>query len=225
MKIEPIQSTERFSLKKMVIQEIKNYIIENELSSGDKLPAERRLTEMFQVSRSVVREALSYLENTGVITTTQGKGAYLNESNMDTLLDSFFFLWQINGGKIEDMMSLRIMFESSAIEEIVKQVDMEEMETIQTLLIESKTAHTMEEYRKFDMLFHKQLLKATKNPLFIQMTNMINSYFFETEYIQLSPEEYQQVIREHQSIIEAIQNKDPELAKKLLNNHIKRAKL
>ncbi|CDQ38832.1 MULTISPECIES: FadR/GntR family transcriptional regulator [Virgibacillus] len=225
MKIEPIQSMERTSLKKTVIQEIKNYIIENELSSGNKLPTERRLAEMFQVSRSVVREALSYLENTGVITTTQGKGAYLNESNIDTLLNSFFFLWQINGGNIEDIMSLRIMFESSAVEEIVKQENREEMETIQALLIKSKDADTMEEYRNFDMLFHKQLLKATRNPLFIQMTNMINSYFFETEYIQLSLEEYQQVIREHQSIIEAIKNKNAELAKSLLNNHIKRAKL
>nr|WP_031335025.1 FadR/GntR family transcriptional regulator [Virgibacillus massiliensis] len=216
---------ERTSLKKTVIQEIKNYIIENELSSGNKLPTERRLAEMFQVSRSVVREALSYLENTGVITTTQGKGAYLNESNIDTLLNSFFFLWQINGGNIEDIMSLRIMFESSAVEEIVKQENREEMETIQALLIKSKDADTMEEYRNFDMLFHKQLLKATRNPLFIQMTNMINSYFFETEYIQLSLEEYQQVIREHQSIIEAIKNKNAELAKSLLNNHIKRAKL
>ncbi|MYL40381.1 FCD domain-containing protein [Virgibacillus massiliensis] len=223
--MEPIQSMERTSLKKTVIQEIKNYIIENELSSGNKLPTERRLAEMFQVSRSVVREALSYLENTGVITTTQGKGAYLNESNIDTLLNSFFFLWQINGGNIEDIMSLRIMFESSAVEEIVKQENREEMETIQALLIKSKDADTMEEYRNFDMLFHKQLLKATRNPLFIQMTNMINSYFFETEYIQLSLEEYQQVIREHQSIIEAIKNKNAELAKSLLNNHIKRAKL
>lgn len=62
--MEPINEIERKSLKKTVIQEIKKYMIDHQLKSGDKLPTERKFMEIFGVSRSVIREALSYLENT-----------------------------------------------------------------------------------------------------------------------------------------------------------------
>src|SRR5690625_6520919 len=90
--MKPIQTTERMSLKQQVIQAVKQYIVDEEVKAGDKLPTERKLAEMFGVSRSVIREAMSYLENTGVIRVRQGQGAFLNESNIDKLLDNFFFL-------------------------------------------------------------------------------------------------------------------------------------
>src|SRR5699024_11736753 len=107
------------SLKQQVIQAVKQYIVDEEVKAGDKLPTERKLAEMFGVSRSVIREAMSYLENTGVIRVRQGQGAFLNESNIDKLLDNFFFLWQVNKGDIREILGLRLIFESSAIDELV----------------------------------------------------------------------------------------------------------
>ena len=96
--MKPILPTERRSLKQQTIEAIKQYIIEEGLRANDKLPTERKLVTMFGVSRSVVREALSYLENTGVIRVRQGQGAFLNASNIDKVLENFFFLWNINDG-------------------------------------------------------------------------------------------------------------------------------
>ena len=225
MKMDPIQKTERKSLKKTVIQEIKKYIIDQQLKAGDKLPTERKFTEMFGVSRSVVREALSYLENTGVITTTQGKGAFLNDSNIDILLNSFFFLWQVNDGKIADILSLRIIFESSAIDEIIRHKLIDELKELEQMVEDSKASKSLEEFREADISFHKQLLKATNNQLFIQMTNMITSYFFETEHIKMSMEEYRKATAEHERIVAAIMKGDSEQAKSFLTEHIQNTKL
>src|SRR5690625_1036294 len=119
--MKPIQTTERMSLKQQVIQAVKQYIVDEEVKAGDKLPTERKLAEMFGVSRSDIREAMSYLENTGVIRVRQGQGAILNESNSDKLLDNFFFLWQVNKGHIREILGLRLIFESSAIDDIVSE--------------------------------------------------------------------------------------------------------
>ena len=222
--MEPIKVTERKSLKKTVIQELKKYIIDHQLKSGDQLPTERKLMAMFGVSRSVIREALSYLENTDVIRIRQGQGAFLNESNIENLLDNFFFLWQLNDGKIQEILSLRVIFESSAIDEIVKNNSQEELSILKQLVEESKLAATLEEYREADISFHKQLLLATKNDLFIQITNMITSYFFQVQYIQLTSDEYSVLINEHQDIVNALAHADANQAKSLLTKHIKNTK-
>ncbi|MCF2132577.1 FadR family transcriptional regulator, partial [Strepomyces sp. STD 3.1] len=223
--MNPISVTERKSLKKMVIKEIKNYIIDHQLKAGDKLPTERKFVEMFGVSRSVVREALSYLENTDVIRIRQGQGAFLNESNIENLLNNFFFLWQINNGKIQDILSLRIIFESSAIDEIINNNRKNEVSLLKEIIEDSKNALTLEEFKEADIEFHKQLLKATNNHLFIQMTNVITSYFFQIQHINVSLEEYKNLTNDHEKIVDALISGDADKAKSLLTKHIKNTKV
>ena len=57
-----------------IYDEICNYIKDNNLNPGDKLPTEAEMTQMFGVGRSVLREAIKSLEITGVITSHPGIG-------------------------------------------------------------------------------------------------------------------------------------------------------
>ena len=57
-----------------VYDEIKNYIEENHLLPGDKLPSEMKMCEMLGVSRNVLREAIKSLEITGTVSSTPGAG-------------------------------------------------------------------------------------------------------------------------------------------------------
>lgn len=223
--MEPISNTERKSLKQTVIQEIKTYIIDNQLTEGDKLPTERKFTEMYGVSRSVVREALSYLENTGVITIRQGQGATLSRSNIDKLLSNFFFLWKINGGDFEEVLSLRMIFESSAIDEIIRNNDPAQFKRLEQFVSRNSGVDPAEDFRAIDQEFHEQLLKATGNDLFIQMTSIITSYFFEVApSIDLSTGVRGSMLKEHKEIVDRIVNRDAEGAKQLLTGHLSKVK-
>ena len=53
-------------------QQLKNAILDGEYKAGDKLPSERELIELFQVSRTVVREAIKSLEAGGLVEIRQG---------------------------------------------------------------------------------------------------------------------------------------------------------
>ncbi|WP_156143248.1 FadR/GntR family transcriptional regulator, partial [Shewanella sp. ZOR0012] len=48
-------------------QQLKNAILGGDYKAGDKLPSERELIELFQVSRTVVREAIKSLEASGLV--------------------------------------------------------------------------------------------------------------------------------------------------------------
>jgi GntR family transcriptional repressor for pyruvate dehydrogenase complex len=64
-----------------IVEEIHRLIIEEGLTTGDKLPSERFLKEELNVSRQSVREALRALEFLGIIYVRRGEGTYL--ANMD----------------------------------------------------------------------------------------------------------------------------------------------
>ncbi len=222
--MKPIQANEKQSLKQKMIAEIKQYILNHQLKAGDQLPTERAMTEMFGVSRSVVREALSYLENVGIIQISQGKGAFLQESNIEKLLTSFFFLWQINNANIKEMLSLRIVFECGAVDEVLRQTSIESIEKLRKLVDEAKNIKHPDLRREADIQFHQALLQATNNDLFIQMTNIITSYFFQIQHLELSEYEYKESIQEHEEIVRALESKQANLAKELLTKHLSHAK-
>ncbi|MDK2991990.1 MAG: GntR family transcriptional regulator, N-acetylglucosamine utilization regulator [Clostridiales bacterium] len=58
-------------------ESLKEYIKANHLISGDKLPSEKELMEMYEASRITVRRALEELEHEGYITKSQGKGTFV----------------------------------------------------------------------------------------------------------------------------------------------------
>lgn len=223
--MEPIKASEKQSLKQRVIEGMKQYIIDSELTSGDKLPTERAFTELFDVSRSVIREALSYLENIGILRIRQGQGAFINESNIEKLMDSFFFLWQINHKNIREVLGLRVIFECSAIDEIIVQNNHQAIKKLKRTIETMEQSNDPEIWRQSDVDFHQQLLQSTQNELFIQMTNMITNYFFQVQHIELSAEETKQTMKEHYLIIEAIEANDGLRAKEILTKHINQAKV
>ncbi len=69
----------RASIVERVIDEIKDAVLDGQLSRGDKLPSENILAEMFGVSRGPIREALTALRVAGVIEVKQGDGARIRE--------------------------------------------------------------------------------------------------------------------------------------------------
>lgn len=200
------------SLKSQVLQEIKQYILDKGMTEGDRLPTERAFTEIYGVSRSVVREALSYLEHTGVIETVQGRGTVIKAPDISSLVEGFLFSFQVANGSKNDLLSLRIIFECAAIEEIVK-LD-KDISELKAIVNEDVINH----YEN-DKAFHQTLLSATGNVLFEQLSSVIQSYFYHIEE-EGKEINYIQTNEMHKKIIEAIANKDVQLAKELMTTHL-----
>ncbi|MFW6381098.1 MAG: FadR/GntR family transcriptional regulator, partial [Bacillota bacterium] len=64
-------------LYEKVVFQIKEKIAKGELQEGDKLPPERELTKMLNVSRSSVREAMKTLEVIGLVNIKHGQGIFI----------------------------------------------------------------------------------------------------------------------------------------------------
>ncbi|HEX4447797.1 MAG TPA: GntR family transcriptional regulator, partial [Polyangiaceae bacterium] len=70
----PLHAIRARSLSEQVFEQLAAEIITGRYSPGDNLPAERALTDVFDVNRHVVREALKRLEQIGLVKVSQGGG-------------------------------------------------------------------------------------------------------------------------------------------------------
>lgn len=62
-----------------LLQLLERAIASGSLAPGEKIPTEAALCERFDVSRTVVRQALSDLDRTGLVTRVKGKGTFVAE--------------------------------------------------------------------------------------------------------------------------------------------------
>src|SRR5579884_641785 len=74
---EPLRTLRRERLLDRATEAIKDYILSNRLSGGDRLPSEAELARSLGVSRNVIRQAISSLETLGVVQAQHGRGIYV----------------------------------------------------------------------------------------------------------------------------------------------------
>jgi len=96
-----------------VLRQLKEAILLGKFKSGEKFPSERELTEEFQVSRGVIREAIRALEITGFVVTRQGPagGAFVTELSFDHVGNAFLDLFLANRVSIPEMAHVRYYIE------------------------------------------------------------------------------------------------------------------
>jgi DNA-binding FadR family transcriptional regulator len=96
-----------------VFAQLKASILSGMFKSGSKLPSERELTEEFQVSRGVIREAIRMLELSGFLTIRQGHGggAYVTNLTLSHVANAFLDLFQTNTLSMAEVAQVRLFIE------------------------------------------------------------------------------------------------------------------
>src|SRR3984893_10261273 len=93
----PIQSMKVFE---QVAEQIEGRILAGELRSGDRLPPERELAEMFHVSRTAVREAMKILAQKGLVDMRPGRGTIVIDGAHAAMQDSIGLVMKLRLGEV-----------------------------------------------------------------------------------------------------------------------------
>ena len=110
-----IKSIQTKKIYENIVEQIIMLIREGMLKSGDKLPSERTLAEMFDVSRASLREALSVMEIVGIIDIRPGEGSFVSDLNILPFI-SLILPLLLKDGRVEtDLLDFRIMLEIGGI--------------------------------------------------------------------------------------------------------------
>lgn len=168
-----------------IADRICEYIKENEIKIGEKIPSERVLSTMLGVSRNSVREAIRELGSKGILQVEAGRGSFLvGEVTDQSMLirfkkQSFFELFEV-----------KTVLERHAIERLtgeIKDEQLDELEEIACKMVKLSSIGIFPQ--KLDDIFHEKLLALYWNKAMIEIVrNLIltfaeyNSSYFNTGF-------------------------------------------
>ncbi|MGI5888583.1 MAG: FadR/GntR family transcriptional regulator, partial [Oscillospiraceae bacterium] len=92
--------SKRESAVDVVINSIKQLLIDGKLKPGDKIPNELEISQGLGVSRGSVREAMKILSALGIVDIKVGNGTYVRSKPDSELLDSLLFSYYITNPNI-----------------------------------------------------------------------------------------------------------------------------
>lgn len=209
-----------------IVDQIQQQIYNGELKKGDKLPSEKELTELLNVSRTSVREALRALEVTGLIESKQGEGNYISGSMEDSLLEPLKAIFMLNQGTKKDLLELRALIEVKAAELAATRITDEEADVLRGLLHDMMSASLESHAAEMDLKLHYYIAEVTNNILIINIlkiiSSMMESFITNSRHkILENPNNSDMLMNSHDDIVQAIISRNPVRAKEAMSNHMR----
>ncbi|MBD2815301.1 FCD domain-containing protein [Xenorhabdus sp. Flor] len=207
-------------------QQLKELIVSGAYPIGSRLMPEREIAKQYAVSRSLVREALIMLEIENLVSIKKGSGVYI--INHPDLI--------ANEAKNNDHGPFEILQARQVIESAIAacaaisatKADIQEIRAL--LEEERKKVNLNESGEENDHKFHILIARASKNDMMAKVIEEIwsarlNSPMWDKLHEHIEDISYRkQWLTDHENILNALQRRDSELARKEMWQHLENVK-
>jgi GntR family transcriptional repressor for pyruvate dehydrogenase complex len=218
----PIKRQDKLSGQ--VAGQIQDLILSKKIKPGERLPTERELGDMFQVSRTVIREAIRTLEARGLITSQTGSGNYVRAVQGEDVVNSLgmYLSSQDSSYTVESIMEVRRVLELQVVKLAAERAtddDIDRLELIVEQMNQSK--NDIDSFSKWDLEFHLALAHACDNYLFNILIEPLSEPLFELMWTGSTiPGAIDDACQFHRDILEALKLKDVDLAVNVMQTHL-----
>lgn len=198
-----------------VFQTLQSDITKGAIQPGSKI-SETELANQYGISRGPLREALQRLESRGLIERIAHVGTRVVSLNLNELLEIYQVREALEG------LACRLAAENMSDAEI---------ESLDQLLhkhaadAELQLGHAYFQ-KEGDLDFHYQIVQGAKNEhlakqILSDMYHLLRMYRYQCSLSEGRP---QRALKEHQAILDAIADRDADLAEMLMRKHIRKAR-
>ena len=217
-----------------VAEAIKDWVVEQGLQAGDRLPNEAELIERFGMAKGTVREAMRILEAQGLIKTRTGPGggSFVHEVSRQrakALLGNYFYFKDLTIG---DIYQLRLTLEPELAASLAGKLSDDVLTSLEeNIATYSEPAASLDEERDqhvASLRFHAILAEQAKNPLLgFVIDFMVNLLTDLTVYRHLySPpniELWKQGHDHQRQLVIALREGNADEAKAIMTDHMETA--
>ncbi|WP_455648065.1 FCD domain-containing protein [Lonepinella koalarum] len=207
---------------------LKQQLIDGVYQVGDRLPPERDLAELMNVSRTVIREAIIMLELEELVSVRKGSGVYVTALPKAMAQNDDNYEYS-DVGPFE-LLQARQLLESSIAEFAAIQANRNDILRLKDILNRERITleQNAEDYSE-DEEFHTAIAEMTQNEVLLNMQKELwkyrNNPMWKGLHLHIRDHKYRQIwLKDHEAILTSIQRKDPALAKKAMWQHLENVK-
>lgn len=209
-----------------IVEQIVDLIKKGKLLPGDKLPIENELTKKFGTSRSSVREALSALEVLGIIGRKEGKENIIRYDISLSLLDKKLKNLNKEKGPFE-LLEIRVIVEPESAGLAAERRTEKDLKKIKNTIINIKDPYKdLHSHIILCSRFHLEIARASHNSIILSIMDLLKNGMQGKVWENLekkilkSKKDFAKHYQEHQDIFYAIKDKNINLTKKRMVNHL-----
>jgi DNA-binding GntR family transcriptional regulator len=207
-----IRMVVRRTLAEQIVDHVREKIAQDIYRPGQKLTTQH-LAQELNVSMTPVREAFKTLAALGFVELVINRGAIvarLDENEATHLLTVYSRL---------DMLAGELAAESATPRDIAG------LRAIIDRMMDAITADDQIAYFHENQDFHSALARISANPVLVDMHSNLNARLYSTRFRGMKENEavWKDVALEHRAIVDAIEDRNAELAGKLLRAHFRGA--
>lgn len=194
------------------LRTIKENIINLELAPGS-LISENELSSQMGLSRAPVREALIELSKVRIVEISPQKWSMVAPINYDLVEESRFMRYVLECAVVQ------LVCEKATPEDIRR---LEENVKLQNFYLDNGSTESLME---LDNQFHQMLFEIAQKPQIYTLIQNIAIHFDRVRRMALDSVKDLKIVEDHAAIVLAIQNRQPDRAKEIMETHLKRYKV
>jgi len=217
-----IETTNRSEL---VERQLRQFIMNNKLVPGNRLPSESELSSELGVSRTAIREGLKSLEAVGVINAQQGKGRFVSKFDSGAIADNLAFSLILDRPSLQEVLEIRKALETrflSQAAELLVEDDFEALgQLVRRMSLKVKEPAT---FLQEDMEFHRILFRKLNNRVLLNILEIFWKLFGQVEEgTEHTVEQLTEAVNQHKAIVAALRRGKVSRVEQLLEEHFRDA--
>lgn len=171
--IPSLKALKRTPLLHQIQEEIKGYVIRNNLKPGDALPSEGDLARQLGIGRNSVREAVKSLEVLGILEARAGSGLFVKSFSFDAIINNLPYGLLSDSKTVRDLAEVRAYLEYGLTEHVIERVTPAQVELLNAIVERMRQAAEAGEYAaEADRSFHEALYQNLDNPVLLSLLDV-----------------------------------------------------
>jgi GntR family transcriptional regulator, transcriptional repressor for pyruvate dehydrogenase complex len=202
-------------------------IHERGFKPGDKLPSERELSALFGMSRGALREALIRLDTLRIIDSRPKSGIFLRAISAERSIEAMVLFAEtdtpLTAEEVAQSVELRRILELEALRLACARRTDADLERLAAILERSEQLIKKgQSLAKVDPEFHKAIVAATQNDVFVRFINVFYLMSRKRREIYFTnPGQNLRSHAQHKQLYKAIEERDAEKGERILRKHLK----
>lgn len=203
---------------------IREYITENDLQPGQRLPGEEWFASQLQVGRPLVREALKGLEAVGRIETRRGIGRFVAAFDPEAYLRSYTTEMLLQQFSEQELQETRCLLEISMAADATTRLTDDDLLQLRAHLSTIETAlRAQQTDTEADLGLHRTIMQRADNRLIVAMLDAVYALSKRRVSVPhpLNVQDIAEDFAEHRAIVEAAERRDGQAVRRALINHFR----